>query len=406
MSDPVPLGWKQYYVSDLIAYHASGPSPTCEERQIREQEWGLLKTTAITWAGWDAAAHKTLPRNYWNQPALEVNNDDVLVTKAGPRHRVGVVVHVNDHPQPRLIVSGKMVLLRPRTQLVLPRILASALSLESPQNFLDERTSGMAESQVNFTNAALLRTLLTLPPIVEQRRIVEILDAVDEQIRSFGKVLAKAEARERGLIEAALSKVGRPSEPISMYLAGRPKNGYSPVETDHWTGVRALGLGCLTRQGFKPVQLKDVPKHDGRNLLAMLSDGDLLVSRANTRDLVGLVGIYRDVGTPCIYPDLMMRLTTNGRCVPEFLELVLRSSRVRRQIQAHAQGTSESMVKISSATVLGLQVQIPEIAVQHDVLSMVSACRSDADRVGNELRKLQNLRLGLVEDLLTGRVRF
>jgi hypothetical protein len=63
------------------------------------------------------------------------------------------------------------------------------------------------------------------------------------------------------------------------------------------------------------------------------------------------------------------------------------------------------MVKISSAIVLGLQVQIPEIAVQREVLSVVSACRSDADRVGSELRKLQDLRLGLVEDLLSGRVR-
>jgi type I restriction enzyme S subunit len=328
---------------------------------------------------------------------------DLLVASLGDENHPVARACVYPEEAGPAIVKADCFRLRPKPDRASSAYLALALNSPSTRKGIEGYFQGVTRDRINLS--ALLNFQLALPELSEQRRIVGILYAVDKQIRSTGRVLAKAEARERGLVEAALSEVGGPLEPISMYLAERPRNGYSPVETDQWTGTKALGLGCLTQQGFKPVQLKDVPRQDGRNALAILSDGDLLMSRANTRDLVGLAGIYRDIGTPCIYPDLMMRLTANGKCIPEFLELALRGTRVRRQIQAQAQGTSESMVKISSAIVLGLQVQIPEIAVQREVLSVVSACRSDADRVGSELRKLQDLRLGLVEDLLSGRVR-
>lgn len=89
----MPADWKCYQVRDLISHYFSGPSPTCQERPISsKEEWGVLKTTAITWErGWDWTRHKVPPKQYWNQPGIEVHEGDVLVTKAGPRHRVGVV---------------------------------------------------------------------------------------------------------------------------------------------------------------------------------------------------------------------------------------------------------------------------------------------------------------------------
>ena len=71
------------------------------------------------------------------------------------------------------------------------------------------------------------------------------------------------------------------------------------------------------------------------------------MSRSNTREAVGFVGRYRDVGSPCTYPDLMMRLVPNEKVLPEYLELALRGHHSRRQIQSAASGTSGSMVKQS-----------------------------------------------------------
>ncbi|TDC03247.1 restriction endonuclease subunit S [Nonomuraea longispora] len=244
-----------------------------------------------------------------------------------------------------------------------------------------------------------------IPPEHEQRRIVEVLDALDMQISTIDLVLDKLGFRHHGLSEAQMKSAEAKMMPLSAHLARPPKNGYSPKEVDEWTGLVALGLGCLTTQGFQPRQLKNVPVLDGRNASAMVNDGDLLMSRANTRELVGLAGVYRDVGMPCIYPDLMMKLIPLPTCRTEYLELHLRSDDIRRRIQAIAQGTSESMGKISGSEVQRLLVAIPSLAEQDRILKVVNTSQEGIELRKRERDKLALLKQGLAEDLLTGRMR-
>ncbi|MEU9452582.1 hypothetical protein [Streptomyces sp. NPDC048277] len=160
-----------------------------------------------------------------------------------------------------------------------------------------------------------------------------------------------------------------PSARLGEILNFKPRNGYSPKEVSEWTGLLSLGLGCLTVAGFSPRQLKIVP-NSSRGQQFLLGDGDLLISRANTRELVGLVGVYQDVGTPCIYPDLMMRLVPDeSLCVPSYLELILKTPAIRKELQAGARGTSESMVKISSSLVQSLQVPLPNLDEQRRIVA-------------------------------------
>jgi len=193
--------------------------------------------------------------------------------------------------------------------------------------------------------------------------------------------------------------------PLQTWLVGRPRNGYSPQEASEWTGVQMLGLGCLTTEGFEPVQLKPAPRGDRRLATAMLSDGDLLMSRSNTRDLVGLAGVYRDVGSPCSYPDLMMRLRPSPETNGEFLQFVLRSPRLRRQIQAYAVGTSGSMVKVSGKIVSDLMTAMPKMGEQEHILNCLAAGESRLRTTVKELSVLHELKSGLMNDLLTGRIR-
>ena len=64
--------WEETSVAANILKSFCGPSPTCEERNIDgSAEWGVLKTTAITWEnGWDWKRHKTLPQTFGISQAL------------------------------------------------------------------------------------------------------------------------------------------------------------------------------------------------------------------------------------------------------------------------------------------------------------------------------------------------
>jgi type I restriction enzyme S subunit len=267
----------------------------------------------------------------------------------------------------------------------------------------------------------------------EKRLITNVLDTLDTAIHETEAIIAKLRAVKKGLLHDLLTRgiddngELRPPEAetphlykesplgwipkdwafgaLLTWLIGKPRNGYSPQEAGEWTGTQMLGLGCLTNEGFEPAQLKPAPRGDRSLAMALLTDGDLLMSRSNTRDLVGLAGVYRDVGTPCTYPDLMMRLRPCVETSSEFLQFVLRSPGLRRQIQAHAVGTSGSMVKISGRIVCELATAMPRKQEQERILRCLAGADSRLAAEVDRASVLRDIKFGLMDDLLTGRIR-
>ena len=198
--------WQNHQVQNVIRWYFCGPSPTCDERNIEsDDEWGVLKTTAATVEnGWDWRQHKALPHAYWGREHQKVESGDVIITKAGPRHRVGVAAWV-DYVPDRIIVSGKMIGLRPDTRKATPFMLAAALRARETQIYLDLRTTGMAESQVNFENEDLLEAPILLPPIAEQRAIATVFSDLDAEIAALERRLDKTHAIKQGIMQQLLT---------------------------------------------------------------------------------------------------------------------------------------------------------------------------------------------------------
>lgn len=290
---------------------------------------------------------------------------------------------------------------------------------------IHEQASVDRRGAVRYRDFAKIQ--LTLPPLAEQQEIIAALAVADESISSAERLIAKLERAKEGIFndlitmgvyqsrntrsaDLILTPLGlRPRDwrvvRVKELLKSRPRNGYSPPEVDYWTGTLMLGLGCLTPTGFRPIQLKNAPRNDAALNKAMLTEGDILISRANTREHVGFVGSFQDIGVPCTYPDLMMKLEPNHRVLPGYLEILLRAPSTRRQIQAAASGTSGSMVKISSNVVRDLIVAMPGKGEQQETIEILSDAE---DRINCERQKLAKLRLvrqGLMDDLLTGQVR-
>lgn len=303
-------------------------------------------------------------------------------------------------------VDGHVTLLRVRNEMADPRWVNAILLSAWGQSHLENQCYSGSTNQVELSRARLASTSVPLPPLGEQRKIAEVLGAVDSRVQATEHLIAKRKALQRGVVDDLFfDRSSWNCKRLGSLLAVGPKNGFSPSEVEDWTGVRVLGLGCLMSDGFTPRQLKNVPLIHANMSSALLEDGDLLMSRANTRDLVGLVGRYEDVGGACLYPDLMMRLKPNNKVIQDFLEHSLRHSYVRRQIMAHAVGTSESMVKISSAIVRNLCVAVPSFEEQRRIVSVIEVHdeRIAAERA--RLEKLRKIKAGLMDDLLTGRVR-
>jgi type I restriction enzyme S subunit len=359
-----------------------------------------------------------------------ISAPSVLVSKLNPRKPRVVAV---TNPVGRTCCSTEFICYQPRRSSDDLKFWAAYFA----SNDFSGRLARVAVGSTNSHTRAAPRETLKWPipevPTAEQNKLAQIFDTLDTAIHETEAIIAKLKAVKQGLLHDLLTRgidangelrppqteaphLYKPTPlgwiptewsfgPLQTWLDGKPKNGYSPQEAGAWTGIQMLGLGCLSFDGFKPDQLKAAPLGDKRLQSALLSEGDLLMSRSNTRCLVGLVGVYRDVGTPCTYPDLMMRLRPSPETSAEFLQFVLLSSELRRQIQAHAVGTSGSMVKISGKIVSNLVVAIPPKSEQGLVLERLAALNSRLNIETDQIELLQQLKTGLMDDLLTGRVR-
>ncbi|MEU8778963.1 hypothetical protein [Streptomyces sp. NPDC048606] len=394
MRGEIPLGELLLEIQVGVAGGAQSTPPA-------DDEWGVLRLSAITSDSYSATDAKRMTAHAAEVTKLELKARDVLMIRVnGAQHLVGATGCIKQIRQ-RLVLSDLMYRLVPCRDRATPEFLALALgSLPVRRQIVAAMRGSSGQFQLPKSEVRAL----TVPDVslAEQRRIVTAHDAIERRITSLAEAGAKLGTVRRGIVDRL---VAGPRMQMKSLLVRRPKNGYSPVEVPEWTGLLTLGLGCLTPDGFRPRQLKHIPKSDQAQRF-VISDGDLLMSRANTRELVGLVGLYKDVGQPCIYPDLMMRLTPDPEiCLPEYLELALRTPTLRRAVQAGARGTSESMVKISSELVESLDVPVPSLEAQRRAVRAVAALDLRIARQEERIEKLRVVQQGVTEDLLSGRVR-
>lgn len=168
----IPNGWMLCCLADLIHDMESGKSPQCESRPARDGEWGVLKTTSIQNLYFLKDENKALPNHDKINKKIEVKIGDVLITRAGPQNRVGIVTYV-DETQDKLLLSDKIVRIKYLPNLIDGEFLAIALSGGISADYLDSKKTGMSLSQVNISQANMKLTPIFLPPLNEQRVIVD-----------------------------------------------------------------------------------------------------------------------------------------------------------------------------------------------------------------------------------------
>jgi type I restriction enzyme S subunit len=136
----------------------------------------------------------------------ELTEGDILLEKSGggPEQPVGRVVFVETDIPPGTVCSNFIQLLSPNKERVVPRFMFLTMWYWHNQ----KRT---LEYQAQTTGIRNLRTSdyldqgLLLPPIDEQRRIIEIIVAMDDAIAISEEAAAKAKTLRSGLLADLLS---------------------------------------------------------------------------------------------------------------------------------------------------------------------------------------------------------
>lgn len=167
----LPSGWACATVEQLLLSLDQGWSPRCARRPVSSpEEWGVIKTTAVQHMAYIEEGNKALPSTLEPRAHLEVCAGDILVTRAGPRVRVGVCCLVRGTSR-RLMLCDKVYRVRVSSEHVAPGYVEVILNSPRALDEIERIKSGISDSGLNLTQSKFCALAVPVPPRHEQARI-------------------------------------------------------------------------------------------------------------------------------------------------------------------------------------------------------------------------------------------
>ena len=136
---------------------------------------------------------------------------------------------------------------------------------------------------------------------------------------------------------------------------------------DNTPGI--IKVSAVTWGSFQENESKTCLSDSDWNEDYSIHSGDFLISRANTRKLVGACVIVDKIRKKLMLSDKILRITFSENIDSQFMLKVMRSSILRNQIEAVATGTSDSMNNISQKEIRGFLIPLPPIAEQKRIVA-------------------------------------
>ena len=222
----LPTGWVWARLEGLVSGVDQGWSPKCEGHPAANAEWGVIKTTAIQHGRFVSHENKALPYGMEPRAQHELHAGDILVTRAGPRVRVGVCCLIRV-VRNKLMNCDKAYRIRAVDSICRSDYLESALNSPRTLDVIESIKSGINDSGVNLNQGAFLGLAIPFCSLDEQSVLIQELELklseIDQLELTLSSSLQQSEALRQSILKKAFSGQLVPQnptdEPASALLA-------------------------------------------------------------------------------------------------------------------------------------------------------------------------------------------
>lgn len=241
--------------------------------------------------------------------------------------------------------SQAIAFAQPKDSLIDRRFLFHYLLAERPKL----QAMGRGGTQMNIGQADLKAWPIPLPPLSEQRRIAAILDHADALRAKRRQALTHLDALSQSIFRDMFDDPDSVADNVEFGQVANLSGGRSLVADDSSVDspFRVLKISAVTTGQFRVGESKPLPPEYTPPVGHLVRAGDLLMSRANTTELVGAVAYVPSTPPNLALPDKVWRFEWKVEAEPIFYHALLSTSSVRRRIRGLSSGTGGSMKNVS-----------------------------------------------------------
>ena len=201
----IPGGWKWVRLGEISISSMAGKSFACEGRTVTANEWGIIKTSAITSGIFIEKENKFYSETKPNDIFTKINIGDFLFCRAsGSKGLAGkscIVEKINSN----LLLSDKSI----RIELYpdIKTYYINTLNNSSyGENYRVSLGTNKSTTMNNLTREQILNFVIPLPPLAEQNEIVARIEAKLQTITALKKQIAEREQLAKRLMQSILKE--------------------------------------------------------------------------------------------------------------------------------------------------------------------------------------------------------
>jgi type I restriction enzyme, S subunit len=251
--------------------------------------------------------------------------------------------------------------------------------------------------------------VLSIPPLKEQQKIASILSSVDEQIEITDSLIEKTKELKKGLMQRLLTKG------IGHSRFKDTEIGRVPVEWE----VRKLGdiARYINGKAFKPsdwseegIPIVRIQNLNGSNEYNYcnkqveeryyIENNELLFSWSGSRGTS--FGPFIWQGGKAVLNQHIFKVNLSEELNKNYCYFALK--KITQDIEENAHG-SAGLVHITKSELEKFKIPIPKELEQQKIASILSSVDEQIAQYESKKEKLQELKKGLMQKLLTGKIR-
>ena len=260
-------------------------------------------------------------------------------------------------------------------------------------------------AQKNLSPKWLFEYKIPIYSIERQKEISNTLDKIDLLIILRKQQLAKLDELVKARFvemfgNPSNNSLGFPYEPLSNCLLSI-ENGKSFVCSNDMRqeeNPAILKLSAVTYGVYQQDENKAILDSSMFVKSAEVHKGDLLFTRKNTPELVGMCAYVNDTAPNLMMPDLIFRLNTNEKINKIFLWKLINHEFFRGKIQNIATGSAKSMSNISKERLEKLAIILPPLHLQNVFAALVERVDQQKQTIQQSLEKLELLKKALMQE--------
>ncbi len=410
-----PKDWDQVNLVDLVKIN-----PIYKLKEGEEYDFLPMERVAEGFRG----VKNFEKRLFKKQGGSKFRNQDIVFAKITPCTENGKTAYINNLSDDYGFGSTEFLVFSPNRKQVYPDYLYRILTSHRIYSSAVSRMEGTTGRQ-RVPKDAFKNILVGLPSIEKQKKIAEILSTIDEAIENSDAIIKETQQLKKGLMQKLFTegightrfketKIGMVPEEWNVVKLGEigASRKHAIVDGPFGSSINTskdyikIGVPVIRTVNIRPFRfIPNNLKFMSEALFKKLKrsavyPGDILLSKVGT------------IGHSCLFPEVFEKaiLSTTGSCkitvntrVIDNLFLCYQLNYIKPYLDMIASEGVQPFLNMRD--IKNLNLFLPSLKEQKQLVGILSEVDSKIENEQNTKAELEQLKRGLMQVLLTGKIR-